>query len=38
VLAAGLVFGPIFPIIMATLLGHFDQSLHGRAVGGAAVR
>ena len=33
VLAAGLVFGPIFPIIMATLLGHFDQSLHGRAVG-----
>jgi fucose permease len=32
-LIAGLVFGPIFPIIMATLLGHFDPTLHGRAVG-----
>jgi len=33
VLAAGLVFGPIFPTVMAVLLNHFDKSLHGRAVG-----
>jgi fucose permease len=33
VLAAGVVFGPIFPIIMALLLGHFPATLHGRAVG-----
>src|SRR5262249_18048851 len=33
VLAAGVVFGPIFPIIMALLLGHFPAALHGRAVG-----
>jgi len=33
VLAAGLIFGPIFPTIMAVLLGHFDKSVHGRAVG-----
>jgi len=33
VLAAGLAFGPIFPTIMAVLLGHFPASLHGRAVG-----
>ena len=33
VVAAGLFFGPIFPTIMAVLLGHFDKSLHGRAVG-----
>jgi fucose permease len=33
VVAAGLIFGPIFPTIMAVLLGHFDKSLHGRAVG-----
>ncbi len=33
VLAAGLVFGPIFPTLMAILLGHFDSALHGRAVG-----
>lgn len=33
VVTAGLVFGPIFPTIMALLLGHFPQSLHGRAVG-----
>jgi len=33
VVAAGLVFGPIFPTIMAVLLHHFDKSLHGRAVG-----
>lgn len=30
---AGLVFGPIFPTLMAILLGHFPQQLHGRAVG-----
>jgi fucose permease len=33
VLAAGLVFGPIFPTLMAVLLGHFAPSVHGRAVG-----
>jgi fucose permease len=33
VLAAGLVFGPIFPTLMAILLGHFAPSVHGRAVG-----
>ncbi|MBE3069525.1 MAG: MFS transporter [Planctomycetes bacterium] len=33
VVAAGLVFGPIFPTLMAVLLGHFDPWLHGRAVG-----
>jgi len=33
VIAAGLVFGPIFPTIMAVLLGHFEPSVHGRAVG-----
>jgi fucose permease len=33
VLAAGLVFGPIFPTLMAILLGHFDSAVHGRAVG-----
>jgi len=33
VVAAGLVFGPIFPTLMAILLGHFDPALHGRAVG-----
>ncbi len=33
VVAAGLVFGPIFPTLMAVLLGHFDPGLHGRAVG-----
>jgi fucose permease len=33
VVAAGLIFGPVFPTIMAVLLGHFDKSLHGRAVG-----
>ncbi len=30
---AGFVFGPIFPTLMAILLGHFHASLHGRAVG-----
>jgi fucose permease len=33
VVMAGLVFGPIFPTVMALLLGHFPRSLHGRAVG-----
>jgi fucose permease len=33
VVGAGLVFGPIFPTLMAVLLGHFDASVHGRAVG-----
>lgn len=33
VVTAGLVFGPIFPTLMAVLLGHFDPLLHGRAVG-----
>jgi len=33
VIAAGIFFGPIFPSIMAVLLGHFPESLHGRAVG-----
>jgi fucose permease len=33
VIGAGLVFGPIMPTNMAVLLGHFDQSFHGRAVG-----
>ncbi|KPL11311.1 hypothetical protein AMJ85_03930 [candidate division BRC1 bacterium SM23_51] len=33
VVTAGLVFGPIFPTIMAVLLKYTDPSLHGRAVG-----
>jgi len=33
VIAAGLVFGPIFPTLMAILLNHFPHSVHGRAVG-----
>ncbi|NQT52924.1 MFS transporter [bacterium] len=33
VIVAGIVYGPIFPTIMAVLLGHFDPGLHGRAVG-----
>ena len=33
VLVAGVVFGPIYPTIMAVLLDHFDEALHGRAVG-----
>ena len=33
VIAAGLVFGPIFPSIMAILLGHFPGPVQGRAVG-----
>ena len=33
VIAAGIIFGPIFPTIMAVLLDHFPESVHGRAVG-----
>jgi len=33
VLVAGAVFGPIYPTLMAVLLGHFDKALHGRAIG-----
>jgi fucose permease len=33
VLAAGAVFGPIFPTLLAILLGHFPPALQGRAVG-----
>jgi fucose permease len=33
VVVAGLVFGPIFPTLMAVLLGHFAPRVHGRAVG-----
>jgi fucose permease len=33
VILAGVLYGPIYPTIVAVLLGHFDPSLHGRAVG-----
>jgi fucose permease len=33
VVLAGLVFGPIFPTLMAILLSHCEPSVHGRAVG-----
>ena len=33
VVGAGFVFGPIFPTILAVLLGHFEPPVHGRAVG-----
>lgn len=33
VIGAGAALGPIFPTLMALLLGHFPASLHGRAVG-----
>jgi fucose permease len=33
VLAAGLIFGPIFPTNMAILLGSVEESMKGRAVG-----
>ncbi len=32
VLAVGLIFGPIYPTLVAVLLKHFDASLHGRAI------
>lgn len=33
VVAAGLILGPIFPTLIAILLGHVAKPLHGRAVG-----
>jgi len=33
VVGAGAIFGPIFPTLLAVLLGHFSPVLHGRAVG-----
>lgn len=33
IVAAGAVVGPIFPTLIAILLGHVEPSLHGRAVG-----
>ncbi len=33
VVLAGLILGPIFPTLIAILLSHVPQSLHGRAVG-----
>lgn len=33
VIAAGLVFGPVFPTLMAVLLSHCEPAMHGRAVG-----
>ena len=29
----GLVFGPVFPTLMAVLLSHCEPATHGRAVG-----
>jgi len=33
VVAAGLILGPIFPILIAQLVGHVDPTLTGRAIG-----
>jgi fucose permease len=33
IIAAGAIVGPIFPTLIAILLGHVETSLHGRAVG-----
>ena len=33
VVLAGIIFGPAFPTIISVLLGHFPETLHGRAVG-----
>ncbi|MBC8353824.1 MAG: MFS transporter [Planctomycetes bacterium] len=33
IVVAGAVVGPIFPTLIAILLGHVEPSLHGRAVG-----
>lgn len=33
VIAAGLILGPIFPILIAFLVGHVDVALQGRAIG-----
>lgn len=33
VIAIGVIFGPIYPTLVAVLLKQFDKSLHGRAIG-----
>ncbi len=33
VVAVGIIFGPIYPTLVAVLLRQFDKSLHGRAIG-----
>ncbi|MGD0092738.1 MAG: MFS transporter [Planctomycetota bacterium] len=33
VLALGVIFGPLYPTLLAVLLAHFDPPLHGRAIG-----
>jgi fucose permease len=33
IVAAGLVYGPIFPTLVAVLFNHFEPSLRGRAIG-----
>ena len=33
IVAAGLLYGPFFPNLMAILLSHFAPEVHGRAVG-----
>jgi len=33
VIAVGVLFGPLYPTLLAVLLAHFDPSLHGRAIG-----
>jgi fucose permease len=33
IVAAGLLYGPFFPNLMAILLSHFQPEVHGRAVG-----
>jgi fucose permease len=33
VMAAGFIFGPVFPTLMAILLGHFSPGVYGRMVG-----
>ena len=32
-IVAGLILGPIFPILIALLVGHVDVALQGRAIG-----
>lgn len=33
IVAAGLIFGPIFPTLIAVLFNHFEPSVRGRAIG-----
>jgi fucose permease len=33
VIAIGVIFGPIYPTLLAVLLGHFPKALAGRAIG-----